>query len=116
MPSPKVIFESDMTHPCFLFNAVHHHRPLNKLVSVTFNPNNETGASSFWLKILLEVGHGTFLSSHLCFLEEREERTRDYEQHSYRGQMLLTYVCFSRGDGWDSQMSLFFIVTEQVLE
>lgn len=97
MPYPNLIFENDMTHPCFLFNAVYHHRPLSKLVSVTFNPNNETGASSFWLNILLEVGHGTFLSSHLCSLEEREEKTRDSEQHNYCGQMLLTHVASPEG-------------------
>lgn len=72
-----------MTHPYFLFNAVYHHKPLSKFGSVTFNLSNKTGASSSWLKTLPEAGHGTFLSSHLCFLEEREEKTQDCEQHNH---------------------------------
>lgn len=82
-------------------------QPLSKFVNVTFNPNNETGASSIWMKIFLEVGHVFW----------RTEKTRDYEQRNSCGQMLLTYLfCVSRGDERDSQTSLFFLITEQELE
>lgn len=59
------------------------------------------------MKILLEVGHAFW----------RTEKTQDYEQQNYCGQMLLTYLfCVSRGDECDSQTSPFFLITEQELE